>query len=297
MTALTMRGMLSAADGLTQTFLAQSYPALATVVATPVYLTAVLYWALYGYKVAAGHSPLDWSALVARAVMTSAVFSLLHWGGLASQVYQSFVTWMNQGAGTLMAGEPALDMLDALCTQVNAMADQLRSSNLYELGMVLDGLALFVVNGALFAIALCYLTLAKFGLAITMALLPLFVGFAMFQQTRQWFMNWLGYMMTYTLLYILVIAIVRFGFLAFGEAIHEAGRATGMVEGKLVRSEQTAQLMLLEAALCLFMWRAREWAGGLSGAATSSTGALVMVARAAMVAGTGRYGGRGKATA
>lgn len=291
MSAVTLRGMLGAADGMTHSFLAQTYPALASTMATPVYLTAVLYWAVYGYKVSAGHAPLDWSELVARAAMTSTVFAMLHWGGLADAIYEAFVAMMNSAAATLMAGEPTVDMLDALWKQVNVLSDQLRGSSLYELGMILDGLALFVVNAALFAVALCYLTLAKFGLAITMALLPLFVGFAMFPQTRQWFMNWLGYMMTFAFLYILVIAIARFGFLAFGDAIREAGQATGVIESKLVRSELTAQLLLLEASLCLFMWRAREWAGGLAGAASSSTGALVMVVRAA-VSGSQRGGRR-----
>lgn len=282
MSAVTLRGMLGAADGMTHAFLAQTYPALASMVTAPVYLAAVLYWAVYGYKVAAGHAPMDWSQLLARAVMTSAVFSMLNWGGLAGTVYEAFVSWMNGVAGTLMAGEPTVDMLDALWRQVNALSDRLRGSSLYELGMVLDGFGLFVVNAVLFAVALGYMTLAKFGLAITMVLLPLFAGFAMFAQTRQWFMNWLSHMMTFAFLYILVIAIVRFGFLAFADAVREAGQASGLVDAKLIRSQLTAQLMLMEVSLCLFMWRAREWAGNLAGATASSTGALVMVVRAAM---------------
>lgn len=282
MSAVTLAGMLGAADGMTRSFLATTYPAVAGSVARPVYVGAVLYWALYGYKVLAGHAPLDWSELVAKAAMTSAVFGTLNWSGLAGDIYQAFVSTMNGTAATIMAGEPTVDMLDALWINVNAVSDTLRNSSLYEIGMILDGFGLWIVNTVLFAIAVGYLTLAKFGLAITMVLLPLFIGFGMFAQTRQWLMNWLGYMMSFAFLYILVIAIVRFGFAAFGDTVREAGQASGVIGSKGVRSALTAELFLLETALCIFMWRAREWAGSLAGATTSSSGALMLVVRGAI---------------
>lgn len=292
MTAVTLGGMLGAADGMTRSFLASTYPAVARSVAAPVYYGAVLYWALHGYKVMAGHAALDWSELVAKAAMTAIVFGTLNWGGLAGVLYEAFVAAMNGTAATIMAGEPTVDMLDALWVNVNAVSDTLRNSSLYEMGMILDGFGLWIVNTILFAIALGYLTLAKFGLAITMVLLPLFIGFGMFPLTRQWLMNWLGYMMSFAFLYILVIAIVRFGFAAFGDAVREAGQAAGVIGSKGVRSALTAELFLLETSLCIFMWRAREWAGSLAGATTSSSGALMLVMRGAWPRG-GQRASRG----
>ena len=286
MAAITLQGLVGAADGVTNSFLSQTYPAIAGAIAEPIYLAAVLYWALLGYKVYAGYAPVQWKDILAKSFMTVAVFGTLHWGGLAQWIYNAFVSFMEGAAATVMAGKPTAQMLDALWSNADAVSARLRASDFNQIGMILDGLALFLVNCILFVLALVYMTIAKFGLAITMVLCPLFIGFLMFPETRQWFMNWVGKMLTFCFMYILVIAIVRFGFLAFGDAIDAAGnlaKANG-----LATTEQTAQLIIVEGVLILFMLGVRSWASALSGAAASSTGTLVMVARTIMARGASR---------
>ena len=276
MAAVTLQGLVGAADGVTEAFLSQSYPALAHAIATPIYFAAVLYWALFGYKVYAGYAPVQWKDILAKCVMTMAVFGTLHWGGFAHAIYASFVSFMEGAAATVMAGKPTAQMLDALWINVNKVSAQLRAESLAQIGMILDGLALFIVNCLLFVLALMYMTIAKFGLAITMLLCPLFIGFLMFPETRQWFMNWVSQMLTFCFMYILVIAIVRLGFLAFGDFIEMA------TTNALANTSQTAQLIIVEGVLILFMLGVRSWAAALSGGAASSTGMLVTVARMAL---------------
>ncbi|MGD6582882.1 type IV secretion system protein [Xanthomonas citri pv. citri] len=288
MANMTLQGLLGAADGVTQSFLSQTYPAIAGAISTPITYAAMLYWALHGYKVYAGHSPMQWEDLLAKTVMTVAVFGTLNWGGLAQKLYNAFVSFMEGAAATIMAGKPTSQMLDALYSNVGKVSDTLRSADSYQIGMILDGLVLFVLNCILFVLALAYMTIAKFGLAITMVLCPLFLCFLMFPETRQWFMNWVSKMLTFCFMYILVIAIVRFGFLAFGDAIDEAGKAAQAASPDLVTSEQTAQLVIVEGVLILFMLGVRGWASALSGGASSSTGTLVMIARMVMTKGAGK---------
>lgn len=251
MAAITLQGLVGAADGVTDSFLSQTYPAIAGAIAEPIYWAAVLYWALLGYKVYAGYAPLQWKDILAKCVMTVAVFGTLHWGGLAQWIYNAFVSFMEGAAATVMAGKPTAQMLDALWSNAEVVSARLRASNFNQIGLILDGLALFLVNCILFVIALAYMTIAKFGLAIMMVLCPLFIGFLMFPETRQWFMNWVSQMLTFCFMYILVIAIVRFGFLAFGDAIEVAGKLA-QTKG-LATSEQTAQLIIIEGVMILFM--------------------------------------------
>lgn len=286
MAAITLQGLVGAADGVTNSFLSQTYPAIAGAIEQPVYFAAVLYWALFGYKVYGGYAPVQWKDILAKCVMTVAVFGTLHWGGLAQWIYNAFVSFMEGAAATVMAGKPTAQMLDALWSNADAVSARLRASDFNQIGMILDGLALFLVNCILFVLALVYMTIAKFGLAITMVLCPLFIGFLMFPETRQWFMNWVGKMLTFCFMYILVIAIVRFGFLAFGDAIEAAGKLAET--SGLATTEQTAQLIIVEGVLILFMLGVRSWASALSGAAASSTGTLVMVARTIMARGASR---------
>ncbi|WP_430783095.1 type IV secretion system protein (plasmid) [Xanthomonas oryzae pv. oryzae] len=280
MADITLQGLVGAADGVTQSFLSQTYPAIAGAISTPITYAAILYWALYGYKVYAGHSPMQWKDLLAKTVMTVAVFGTLNWGGLAQTLYNAFVSFMEGAAATVMAGKPTAQMLDALWNNVEAVSSRLRSVDFYQFAMICDGIILFVVNCILFVLALVYMTIAKFGLAITMVLCPLFVGFLMFPETRQWFMNWVSKMLNFCFMYILVIAIVRFGFLAFGDAIDTAGKVAQ--SEVLATSEQTAQLIIVEGVLILFMLGVRGWASALAGGASSSTGTLAMIARMAM---------------
>jgi type IV secretion system protein VirB6 len=108
----------------------------------------------------------------------------------------------------------------------------------------------------------------------------------MFPETRQWFMNWVSKMLTFCFMYILVISIVRFGFLAFGDAIDTAGKVA-QSDG-LATSKQTAQLVLVEGVLILFVLGVRGWASQLAGGASSSTGTLMMIARMVMKKGAGK---------
>ncbi len=286
MAAITLQGLVGAADGVTNAFLSQTYPAIAEAISTPLYFAAVLYWALLGYKVYAGYAAVQWKDILARCVMTTAVFGTLHWSGFAHVIYGAFVSFMEGAAATVMAGQSTTKMLDALWNNVEAVSGKLRSSDFAQITLILDGLVLFILNCILFVLALVYMTIAKFGLAITMVLCPLFIGFLMFPETRQWFMNWLSQMLSFCFLYILVIAIVRFGFLAFAEVIDAAGKTAST--NSLPTSQQTTQLFIVEGVLILFMLSVRSWASALSGGAASSTGMLVTVARMWMSKGVGK---------
>lgn len=277
MPGMTLEGMIGAADGVTEKFLADTYPQIANAISPAIYVAAILYWVLHGYKIYAGHAPLLWKDLLAKTVMTVGVFTTLSWSGNAQALYHAFTSFMEGAAATIMAGKPTAQMLDALYSNVEAVSDRLRSVDFYQLAMILDGGVLFLLNCVLFVVALLYMTIAKFGLAITMVLCPLFIGFLMFNETRQWFMNWASSMLTFCFMYILVIAIVRFGFLAFGNAIEEAGKAAG--SEVMVTSEQTAQLVIVEGVLILFMFGVRGWAAALAGGASSSSGMLMVALR------------------
>ncbi|APD11535.1 type VI secretion protein (plasmid) [Pandoraea vervacti] len=280
MATMTIAGLVGAADGVTQSFLTQTYPALAGAIEAPLYWGVVLYWTVYGYKVYAGHEPMKWNSVLAKAFMTTAVFATLNWGGLGQRIYVVFVSFMESAASTIMAEQSTASMLDALYNNVGHVATLLQKGSGYEFGMILEGFGLFVVNCLLFLLALVYMTIAKFGLAITMVLCPLFIGFLMFPQTRQWFMNWLSMMLNFCFIYILVIAIVRFGFLAFSDAIKEAGNAASVTDASRITTQQVSYLYIVEGALVMFMLQVKEWAATLSGGATvQGVSLLLMVGR------------------
>jgi type IV secretion system protein VirB6 len=280
MATITIEGMIGAADGVTHSFLSETYPALASAVSTPIYLVAVLYWAVYGYKMYAGFDPIRWNTLLAKTVMTVAVFAALNWSGLAEDIYGFFVSFMESTAATIMAGKSTATMLDALWQNVGQVSGLMQNVSWYQIGMILQGYALFILNCLLFVLAVVYMTLAKFGLAITMVLLPVFLAFFFFEQTRQWGVNWISKMLNFCLIYILVIAVVRFGFLAFGDAIEEAGKAASFVDATRISYQQIGYLFIIEGVLIIFMLQVKGWAAALAGGATvQGMSMLLMIGR------------------
>lgn len=279
MSGMTLQGLVGAADGVTNSFLLETYPAIASAVWAPLYFAAILYWTIYGYRIYAGSLGFEMKDLLSKTVMTVGVFGTLSWNGFANEIYLAFVGFMEGAGATIMAGKSTPVMLDALYSNVDDVSRTLRSADFYQTAMIMDGILLFIINCILFVLALVYMTIAKFGLAITMVLFPLFVSFLLFEQTKPWFMNWVGKMLHFCFLYILVIAIVRFGFLAFGSAISTAGQAASATNPNLVTSEQTAQLVIVEGILILFMLSVRGWASTLAAGTSSSTGTLISITR------------------
>lgn len=272
--------MIGAADNVTYSFLTQTYPAIASAIAPPIYLIAVIYWVAFGYKIYAGYSPMKWSALLAQTFMTTAIFAALNWNDLAQRIYVFFTSFMEGTASTLMAGQPTINMLDALWHNVGQVSTLLQNVSFYQLGLILQGNILFLFNCALFILGLVYMTMAKFGLAITMVLLPIFLGFFFFEQTRQWGINWISKMLNFCFIYILVIAIVRFGFLAFGDAVAEAGKAATLNEAASINIQQVASLLIIEGVLIIFMLQVKGWAAALSsGASVQGLSLLLMAGR------------------
>lgn len=264
---LLVNSLLSASDNVTDHFLSNTYPALASALSTPVILAATLYWVVYGYQVYAGKAGFATQDILVKAVTTALVLGTLSWGGLASQIYHAFVGFMDGGAATLISGEPTAKLIDALFNDVAKAANTLMGAPWQAFGVIIEGAVLFLVNCILLLLAIVYMTIAKFGLAITMVLLPIFVAFLMWPQTRQWFMNWLSKMLNFALIYILVMAIVRVGFDAFSGAIDAAKHAKSIGEWDKLNSDLVAQLIIVEGVLCLFMLQVKSWAAALSGGA------------------------------
>jgi type IV secretion system protein VirB6 len=265
---LVLVSLLSASDNVTEHFLSSTYPALGSALSGPVYYAAILYWVLYGYQIYAGQAGSGMQEMLTKAITTALVLGTLAWGGLAAQIYHAFVGFMEGGAATLISGEPTATLIDGLYKTVNTVAKTLMKADWQAYGVIIQGFGLFLINCLLLLLAIVYMTIAKFGLAITMVLLPIFVAFLMWPQTRQWFMNWVSKMLNFALIYILVMAIVRVGFVAFSDAIDAVKKASTIGELDSLTGQLVSQLIIVEGVLCLFMLQVKSWAAALAGGAT-----------------------------
>lgn len=278
MAQLTLEGLIGATDELTTSFVAQVFPDLAELVSPAVYLIAVAYWAVLGFTIYNGQAIKYWD-LAQRMFLTAMVFLTLNWstGGLV--FYQAWGGFTESIAAKIMSGGVnSTSMLDALYVNVGKVASVLMNVSWRQFAMIMMGYGLFVINCILFVVAILNMLIAKFGAAISMSILPILVAFFFFPQTRGWGMNWLSKMLNFSLIYILSIAIIRFGYSVFGDAINEVAQTATISDASLMTAQQYGTLLIVEGVLIICMLQVRGWAAALSSGATVGGSSLVMMA-------------------
>ena len=291
----TVAGYIGASDHVAEQFLTQIYPILAAAASPALYYAAIWYWALLGYQIYAGLAPLQPRDVLAKVVVTCAVFGSLSWVGFATQIYHFFVSFMEGTAQMIMVGDSATSLLDGLLINGDQVSQTLMNNSLVQINAIIEGTLILVLNSLLFTISLVVLTLSKFGLAVTMALLPVFVGFLFFSETRHWFRNWLSKMLTFSLIYILVIAIIKLAFSAFGSYIDEIKLAAAQFETSRITRDMVTNLIIVELVLIGFILQVKGWASSLAlGAATQGSALILMAANAVRTTNAREGGGRAK---
>ncbi len=278
MAQLTLEGLIGATDEVTTSFVGQVFPDLAALVSPAVYLVAVAYWAALGFKIYNGQAIQYWD-LAQRMFLTAMVFLTLNWstGGLV--FYQAWGGYTESIASKIMSGGVnSTSMLDALYVNVGKVASVLMNVSWRQFAMIMMGYGLFLINCILFVVAILNMLIAKFGAAISMSILPILVAFFFFPQTRGWGMNWLSKMLNFSLIYILSIAIVRFGYSVFGDAIEEVAQTATISDAALMTAQQYGTLLIVEGVLIICMLQVRGWAAALSSGATVGGSSLVMMA-------------------
>ena len=278
MAQLTLEGLIGATDEVTTSFVAQVFPDLAELVSPAVYLIAVAYWAVLGFTIYNGQAIKYWD-LAQRMFLTAMVFLTLNWstGGLV--FYQAWGGFTESIAAKIMSGGVnSTSMLDALYVNVGKVASVLMNVSWRQFAMIMMGYGLFFINCILFVVAILNMLIAKFGAAISMSILPILVAFFFFPQTRGWGMNWLSKMLNFSLIYILSIAIIRFGYSVFGDAINEVAQTATISDASLMTAQQYGTLLIVEGVLIICMLQVRGWAAALSSGATVGGSSLVMMA-------------------
>lgn len=279
MADLTLKGLIGSTDEVTTSFVAEVFPNLAALVEPLVWTLAVAYWAVLGIQTYNGKiSVAPWD-LVKRALLTFLVFLTLNWSSGGSALYQIWGAWTESIAAQIMSrGVDSTSMLDALYVNVGQVASTLMNVSWRQFGMIIMGSGLFMLNCIMFVAAILNMLIAKFGAAIVMSILPILVGFIFFEQTRQWTMSWFSKMLNFSLIYILSIAIVRFGYSIFGQAIDEVANTATITDAALITAQQWGTLVIVEGVLIICLLQVRGWAASLASSATVGGSSLAMMA-------------------
>jgi type IV secretion system protein VirB6 len=269
----------SGSDDLCVAFLSDIYPKLAALVADPVYYLMLLYWAFMLMAFFGGRVSLTPADFLKKILLSFIILFMLApgWNNtLAEHAYKMLVEIMNVTTGNITGGPDTVTLISGIHKGAGNVADYLMGQDIWKMGLILKGFLCLVVNTLFFIIAFFFVLIAKVGLAIMMAIGPLFIGFLLFQSTRQWFYNWVSQLLNFVFMYILIIAIIMFGYKAFGSVMDNIRAISSPIDLVIV-SSQIDYLMMIEIILLMFLLGVKSWAAALSGGVASHGGAALLL--------------------
>lgn len=280
------------ADRAANTFLETVFPSVADLVSVPIESICVIYIAACGIRALKGH--LSVHDFFLRIVMVSFVFATLNWNGLGGALYEAINDFLVKFAVAVFDSE-AEDMPDAFYKGVLCIGQALLDkAGAFAVGQALQAILVLGINILLLGLSYALLIFAKLGLAVTMSVCPVFMGFMIFPATRQWAYNWISMILNLCFMYILTMAIISLSFKAFESTFSSmkslgiSGSVTGAFKQYLENSSEVYGLILIMVIIIVFLLQVKSWAAALSGGAMIQSlggmvaGAAMTVARIAI---------------
>ena len=195
-----------------ETFVSVGTSNIADWVAGPLTVAVTLYIVLYGYLVLRGSVTDPILDFVFRAIKLAIIVTLVKNAG----EYQTYVTNLffnvlpHEISQALNSGTvPSASTFDSLLDKGQASATDIWSRASWPVdivtgvgGMLVIGVS-FVVAGIGYVVSLY----ARLALAVVLAIGPIFIALAMFQSTRRFTEAWIGQLVNFVILQVLVVAI------------------------------------------------------------------------------------------
>jgi type IV secretion system protein VirB6 len=186
----------------------------------PVALSLMMgWWAWRVLKMYSGRMPMDASTIVGMMIVTMWTFWCLSWGSFGHQVYAFFTELRDDTISALLGTKDVHSYIANQITIYDAAAAKLIDQAWYNVGLIMVGDVLMILNEVIVAVVLLLKITSDLGLAVTMVLFPLFVPCFAFEQTRSSGMSWVGAMIKFTLVGILLMVTLKINYEFVGELI------------------------------------------------------------------------------
>ena len=240
-------------------------------------LMLILYVALFGILLWFGALWLGMGQVIKHLFTATMVFVLAsNWGAFSTLFYDVFSQSPDALAGALAGGGTnSSEALGRVFDQgIDAARVVWQQAGPTDLTLVLVGLSVFVGTVLMTGAALVLIIMAKFAMAVLLALGPVFIMLYLFSATRGFFEGWIRQLANFALLIVLT-----FGVLALILKIMEPSTAALAAKGASVQLRDTAQYLLMAViAGFLFALVPGFAAGVVGGFALHASSALALAA-------------------
>jgi type IV secretion system protein VirB6 len=228
-------------------YLYAGYHALSDYIKTPLRLLMVLYVVMLGYGITQGWVQWHYSVLIKTVVKLSIIYTLcINWDFFSRYVVDFLVSGSNEVAlvffkinqqGDIGAHAHSVeDGLQSILTQFVKIGYWLwRRASWHSMSPFVEAILIWFSGIALVLVAAIYFILADVMFAILLILSPLFFAFLIFPVTRSLFDKWLGYLISYAFLNILMALSVSF-ILNMASSVIQAINSHNLINTLLVTS-------------------------------------------------------------
>lgn len=206
-------------DELTNTFIFKGYDALAKALAKPLASLCVLYIVLTGYAIARGliKTPLQEFSKGIFRIGLIYLFAM-NWSFFSSHAVNLFSDGASELSGVLMQiahfdnpvskGGVNNGLQSVLNEVIRVGAWTWDKASFKHWGPIFTAIMIYASGIAVIGLALFELIIAKLMLAICLSTAPLFICFTLFQQTKSFFDRWLGNVVGFSLVLVMVSSVV-----------------------------------------------------------------------------------------
>jgi type IV secretion system protein VirB6 len=273
-------------------FLIAGYDRVRDAVQTPLRLCLAISVAIYGLLMLTGHATLSVRGAFGRLALMLFVYVLATNADFYTSYVEKLFVQAPASIGNVLVGGGGTgsqnSAMDQFYTTGMDAGDKLWSrGSLYTLSPLFAAAVVYAITLGVAAYAAFLLALAQIALAVLLILTPLFALCYLFSHTRRLFEGWLGQVIHYALVPILV-----YGVLALILAIAQAQLQQIDANAQTATFPQVLELALAGLVAILLLTQVIGVAGAIAGGISLTTmGVFRDVAARGMRLATGPWGG------
>lgn len=234
----------------------------------------ILYVILWGWSMMRGMVQEPVTDGVWRIVKIFTIFSL----ATSSSLYASYISnflfqWPTELASTLQGGAvtDSAQMLDQMLDKGNALAGGAwEKANLANLGGYILAVVVYALTWVTTVLTGIVVITAKYGLAITLAIGPLFILGLMFESTRRWFDAWLGAVITEGLAIVMSVMAATLMFKLMN-ATYDATQLDANANSGIATMSAVSALVIYGIACVFTIFKMPVLAGSIGGSLSTGS--------------------------
>lgn len=271
--------IITTVDSVLGGYTASAYGAIASKVAPSLYAASTLVVAFYGWAVLSDKVQHPLGTMFRNVFAIGFVLmAALQWTWF-SYIYDIFTNGPQTFVASLTGGQNEITALDNFYDRgMDTAFAILGNAGMTDFGQIIMGVIVFLITAIQTAVAIYLLVTAKMVTALLLILAPIYIGFAMFQTTRGYTMNWFG-----TLLNLFTFRLLLGGCLYMSYEVYRTIVPSGQLYTSGQLSPNTMQDKILPLVMILgistfLLKRLTDYAASLTGnAASLSSGAASTV--------------------